>query len=78
MLTTVYGVWCSGSTLASGHSRAMPAATIGCSNPGDLLLVPDAPSAGAEGTVVWNVILIGKHTRSRNTCNIKSILSGST
>ena len=28
-------------------------------------------SAGAEGTVVWNVI-IGKHRRSRNTCNVKS------
>ena len=25
-------------------------------NPGGLLLVPDAPSAGADGAVVWNVI----------------------
>ena len=39
-------------------------------SPGDLLLVLDAPSARAEGTVVWNVI--GKHRRSRNTCNVKS------
>ena len=34
------------------------------------MLVLDASSAGAEDTVVWNVI--GKHRRSRNTCNVKS------
>ena len=42
--------------------------------PADLLLVLDDPSAGAEGTVLWGVIRT--HTRSRNTCNVKSMLSG--
>ena len=42
----------------------------------DLLLVLDAPSARAEGTVVLNVIVT--HTRSRNTCNVKSVGSRST
>ena len=40
----------------------------------DLLLVLDAPSARAEGTVVLNAIVT--HTRSRNTCNVKSMISG--
>ena len=64
MLTTAYGVWCSGSTLGTLERCQRPR----LANPGDLLLVPDTPSAGAEGTVVWNVI--GKHTRSRNTCKL--------
>ena len=55
----------------SGHSGAMPAATIGQSRR-PVLLVLDDPSARAEGTVVLNVIVT--HARSRNTCNVKSML----
>ena len=38
--------------------------------PSDLLLSLGAPSAGATDTVVWDVIR--RHTRSRNTCFVKS------
>ena len=45
-------------------------------NPGGLLLVTDTLSAGADGTVVWNVIRM--RLGSRNTCNVKSVLTRST
>ena len=38
--------------------------------PSDLLLALDAPSAGVTGTVVYDAIRT--HTRSQNTCNVKS------
>ena len=56
----------------SGHSGAKPTDTVdqpwrpvassGCTQP---------PSAGGDFTVVWNVIV-----RSRNICNVKSMLLG--
>ena len=63
---TAYGVWCSGSTLGT-LERCQRPVPVRSSN---LLLVLDTPSAGGEGPVVWNVIRT--HTRSRNTCNVKS------
>ena len=66
MLTTAYDHECSSSTLGT-LERCQRPLPVRSSN---LLLVLDAPSAGGEGTVVWNVIRT--HTRSRNTCNVKS------
>ena len=63
---TAYGLKHPDSTLSTLEQCQRPLSV----RPGDLLLVLDAPRAGAEGTVVWNVI--GKHRRSRNTCNVKS------
>ena len=63
---TAYDHECSGSTLGT-LERCQRPLPVRSSN---LLLVLDAPSAGGEGTVVWNVIRT--HTRSRNTCNVKS------
>ena len=62
----VYDHECSGSTLGT-LERCQRPLPVRSSN---LLLVLDAPSAGGEGPVVWNVIRT--HTRSRNTCNVKS------
>jgi hypothetical protein len=51
-----------------GHSGAMPAAsTVRSSN---LMLALNDPSSRGEGPVVCTVIRT--HTRSRNTCNVKS------
>ena len=66
MLTTAYDHECSGSTLGT-LERCQRPLSVRSSN---LLLVLDAPSAGGEGPVVWNVIRT--HTRSRNTCKCKS------
>ena len=66
LILTAYEPRCSGSTLGTLEQCQRPLSV----SPGGLLLVLDAPSAGGEGTVVWNVI--GKHRRSRNTCNVKS------
>ena len=59
----------------SGHSGAMPAATVGQPQ-WPAASSPDAPSAGGDGTVVWNVIRMC--LGSRNTCNVKSVLTRST
>ena len=69
---TAYGAWCSGSTLGTLERCQRPVPM----RPSDLLLVPDAPSAGVEETVVWNVIQT--QTRPRNTCNVKTVPSWST
>ena len=66
LLLTAYAPRCSGSTLGT-LEQCQRLLSV---SPGDLLLVLDATSAGAEGTVVWNVI--GKQRTSRNTCNVKS------
>ena len=67
-VTTVYDYECSSSTLGTqALERCQRPVPVRSSN---LLLVLDAPSAGGEGPVVWNVIRT--HTRSRNTCNVKS------
>ena len=70
MLTTAYDYECSSSTLVitlGTLERCQRPVPVRSSN---LLLVLDAPSAGGEDPVVWNVIRT--HTRSRNTCNVKS------
>ena len=53
----------------SGLSTQQPYETISVC-PSDLLLALDAPSAGVTGTVVYDAIRT--HTRSQNTCNVKS------
>ena len=66
MLTTAYNNECSSSTLGT-LERCQRPVSVRSSN---LLLVLDAASTGGEGPVVWNVIRT--HTRSRNTCTVKS------
>ena len=56
---------CGGLRGVVGGLRAAPLA-VGCL---------DAPSAGGEKTVVWNVI---RTHRSRNTCNVKAVETRST
>ena len=63
---------CSESTLGTLERCQQPLSA----NPGGLLLVTDTLSAGADGTVVWNVIRM--RLGSRNTCNVKSVLTRST
>ena len=70
LLTTADGRGALTSTLGTLERCQQPRSA----GPADLLLVLDNPSAGAEGTVLWGVIQT--HTRSRNMCNVKSMLSG--
>ena len=72
MLLTAYAPRCSGSTLGTLERCQRPQSA----SPSDLLPVLDAPSAGAEGTIVWNVIVT--HKMSRNTCNVKAVPTRST
>ena len=65
---------CSGNTLGTLERRQRPVPVPVRSS--DLLLVPDAPSAGCGDTVIWNVIRT--HTRSRNKCNAKAVETRST
>ena len=55
MLTTAYGAWFSSSTLSTLErcQRQVPM------SPSKLVLVLHAPSTRGEGTVIWNVILVG-------------------
>jgi hypothetical protein len=69
---TAYDHECSGSTLGT-LDRCQRPVPVSLSN---LLLVPDAPSAVCEDTVIWNVIRT--HTRSRNTCSAKAVGTQST
>ena len=70
LLTTADGRGALTSTLCTLERCQRPQSA----SPADLLLVLDVPSARAEGTVVLNAIVT--HTRSRNTCNVKSMISG--
>ena len=70
LLTTADGRGALTSTLCTLERCQRPRSA----SPADLLLVLDVPSARAEGTVVLNAIVT--HTRSRNTCNVKSMISG--
>ena len=72
LLLTVYAPRCSGSTLGTLERCQRPRSA----SPSDLLPVLDAPSAGGEGMIVWNVMVT--HTGSRNTCNVKAVGSRST
>ena len=73
MLTTAHGVWCSGSTLGTLERCQRPLPMSPSAQPADAYSV-DAPSAGGEGSVIWNVI--STRTRFRNTCNVKTMTSG--
>ena len=72
LLTTADGRGALTSTLGTLERCQQPLSA----SPSGLLLVPDAPSAGGDGTVVWNVIRMC--LGSRNTCNVKSVLTRST
>ena len=72
LLTTADGRGALTSTLGTLEQCQQPLSA----NPSGLLLVPDAPGAGGDGTVVWNVIRMC--LGSRNTCNVKSVLTRST
>ena len=72
LLTTAVGRGALTSTLGTLERCQQPLSA----SPSGLLLVPDAPSAGGDGTVVWNVILMC--LGSWNTCNVKSVLTRST
>ena len=69
---TAHGVWCSGSTLGTLErcQRPMPM------RPSKLKLVLDATTAGGEHALILDVLQM--RTRTRNTCNVKSVLSRST
>ena len=69
---TAYDRECSGSTLGTLERCQRPVPV----RSSDLLLVPDAPSAGGEDTVIWSVMRT--HTRSRNTCNVNLVGTQST
>ena len=70
VLITAHGVWCSGSTLGTLERCQRPLPM----SPSQLMLILDEPSAGGEGAVIWNVI--STRTRSRNTCNVKTMIPG--
>ena len=66
-LTTVYGVSCAGSTLGTLERCWRPHPM----SPSKLMLVLDESSTEGERTVVSDVLRT--HTRTRNTCNKKSV-----
>ena len=72
MLLTAYAPRCSGSTLGTLERCQRPRSA----SPGDLLPVLDAPSAGGEDTIVWNVMVT--HTGSRRYVTLQAVLTRST